>query len=138
LAPDADQAEAVVELARAADRLGLDLFGVQEHPYRPHFLDRWTLLSVLAGQTGRIRLVPDVVHLPCGHRWYWPGRRAASLDILTGGGVEQALGSGALAKTVGSMGGLPREAGEASTALEEAIAAIRALWTPGPAVTFEG
>jgi len=33
------------------------------HPYQPRFLDAWTLLATLAGQTARIRLVPDVLNL---------------------------------------------------------------------------
>jgi len=64
LTPDARQAEAVVELTRLADRLGLDLVGVQDHPYQARFLDTWTLLSVLAAETERIRLLPDVINLP--------------------------------------------------------------------------
>ena len=59
LTPDAAHADAIVERARLADSLGLDLLGVQDHPYQPRFLDTWTLLSALAGQTTRIRLVPD-------------------------------------------------------------------------------
>ncbi len=137
LTPDAGQAEAVVELARLADRLGLDLLGVQDHPYQPRFLDTWTLLSTLAGQTERIRLVPDVVNLPLRPPAVL-ARSAASLDILSGGRVELGLGSGAFAKAVGSMGGPQRGAGEAVEALEEAITVIRALWAPGPAVTFKG
>jgi len=137
LTPDAGRAEAVVELARLADRLGLDLLGVQDHPYQPRFLDTWTLLSTLTGQTEHIRLVPDVVNLPLRPPAVL-ARAAASLDILSGGRVELGLGSGAFAKAVGSMGGPRREVGEAIEALEEAITVIRALWTPGPAVTFEG
>src|SRR5690348_944184 len=120
LPPDARQARAVVELARFADRLGLDLVGVQDHPYQPRFLDTWTLLSVLAARTERIRLVPDVINLPLRPPAVL-ARAAASLDLLSGGRVELGLGSGAFAKAVGSMGGPRREAGEATEALEEAI-----------------
>jgi hemerythrin-like domain-containing protein len=137
LTPDAAQAEAVVELARLADSLGLDLLGVQDHPYQPRFLDTWTLLSTLAGQTERIRLVPDVLNLPLRPPAML-ARAAASLDILSGGRVELGLGSGAFPDGVTAMGGPRRDAKEAVDALAEAIAIIRALWTPGQPATFNG
>src|SRR5690348_13561623 len=89
LTPDAGHADAVVELARLADGLGLDLLGVQDHPYQPRFFDMWTLLSVLAAQTERIRLVPDVVNLPLRPPAVFAGA-AASLDILSGGQIGRA------------------------------------------------
>lgn len=137
LTPDAAQADAVVDLARLADELGLELLGVQDHPYQPRFLDTWTLLSTLAGQTERIRLVPDVITLPLRPPAVL-ARAAASLDILSGGRVELGLGTGAFPDGIAAMGGPRRTPGEAVEALEEAIAVIRALWTPGRAATFEG
>src|SRR5690242_16979925 len=137
LTPDARQAEAVVELTRLADRIGLDLVGVQDHPYQARFLDTWTLLSVLAAETERIRLLPDVINLPLRPPAVL-ARAAASLDVLSGGRVELGLGTGAFFDAVVSMGGPRRDPGEAIDALEEAIRVIRALWTPGPAVSFEG
>lgn len=137
LTPDARQSDAVVRLARFADQLGLDLIGVQDHPYQPNFLDTWTLLSALARETERIRLVPDVINLPLRPPAVL-ARAAASLDILSGGRVELGLGSGAFFDAAVSMGGPRRTPPEAIAALEEAIRVLRALWTPGPAVSFEG
>ncbi len=137
LTPDAGHADTVVELALLADGLELDLLGVQDHPYQPRFLDMWTLLSVVAAQTERIRLVPDVANLPLRPPAVLAGA-AASLDILSGGRVELGLGSGAFARAVGALGGPERAPGPAVDALEEAIAVLRSLWTPGPAVTFQG
>jgi alkanesulfonate monooxygenase SsuD/methylene tetrahydromethanopterin reductase-like flavin-dependent oxidoreductase (luciferase family)/hemerythrin-like domain-containing protein len=137
LPPDARQAQAVVELVRFADQLGLDLVGVQDHPYQPRFLDTWTLLSVLAARTERIRLVPDVINLPLRPPAVL-ARAAASLDLLSGGRVELGLGAGAFFDAVVSMGGPARNPREATDALAEAIQVIRALWAPGPAVSFEG
>ena len=34
-------------IARAADQAGLDLVGIQDHPYQRRFLDTWTLISTL-------------------------------------------------------------------------------------------
>ncbi len=137
LTPDARQADGVVAVARLADSLGLDVIGVQDHPYHPGFLDMWTLLSTLAGETERIRLVPDVANLPLRPPATL-ARAAASLDILSGGRVELGLGAGASAEAIATMGGPVRDPGEAVEALEEAIAVIRSLWTAGPPVTFDG
>lgn len=137
LTPDAAQADTVVALARLADGLGLDLLGVQDHPYQPRFLDTWTLLAALAGQTERIRLVPDVLTLPLRPPAVL-ARAAASLDILSSGRLELGLGTGAFPDGIAAMGGPRRTPGEAIDALDEAITILRALWTSGGAVTFEG
>jgi hemerythrin-like domain-containing protein len=135
--PDARQAEEIIRLARIADELGIDLVGIQDHPYQPRFLDTWTLLSTLAGETRRLRLVPDVINLPLRPPAVL-ARAAASLDILSGGRVELGLGAGAFFDAVVAMGGPRRSPRESIDALDEAIQVIRALWTPGPRATFEG
>jgi len=137
LTPNAGQADTVVQLASFADRLGLDILGVQDHPYQPGFLDMWTLLSMLAAETEHIRLVPDVANLPLRPPSVLAGA-AASLDILSNGRVELGLGSGAFPRAVGSLGGPQRDPSDAVDALSEAITVIRSLWAPGPPVTFDG
>ena len=62
--PDAERQDAVVEQVLRADRLGLDLVGIQDHPYQRRHLDAWTLLTYLAGKTDRVTLVPTVATLP--------------------------------------------------------------------------
>ncbi|PRX98666.1 LLM class flavin-dependent oxidoreductase [Allonocardiopsis opalescens] len=137
VAPDARQPKRTVELARFADAAGLDILGVQDHPYQPNFLDTWTLLSTLAGQTERIVLFPDVVNLPLRPPAVL-ARAAASLDVLSGGRVELGLGAGAFPDGVAAMGGPARGPGESIEALEEAIGVIRSLWTPGEPVRMHG
>lgn len=137
LPPAADSAAQTVRLAVLADELGLDLASVQDHPYQGKFLDAWTLLSVIAAQTSRLRVLPNVANLPLRPPAVL-ARAAASLDVLSGGRVELGLGSGAFPDGVAAMGGPRRTAGEAVTALEEAIAVIRALWAPGRGVTVAG
>lgn len=137
LTPDAAEPEGVVALARLADDLGLDLLGVQDHPYQPRLLDMWTLLATLAGQTARIRLVPDVVNLPLRPPATL-ARAAASLDLLSGGRVELGLGAGAFPDGIAAMGGRRLDPPESVAALEEAIAILRALWMPGGPTTFDG
>ncbi len=62
--PEAAHASAVLELAKLADVVGLDLVTFQDHPYQARFLDTWTLLSVVAAQTSGVRVAPNVANLP--------------------------------------------------------------------------
>jgi alkanesulfonate monooxygenase SsuD/methylene tetrahydromethanopterin reductase-like flavin-dependent oxidoreductase (luciferase family)/hemerythrin-like domain-containing protein len=135
--PDARAYHQTVALARVADTLGLDILGVQDHPYQPNFLDTWTFLSSLATATEHITLFTDVVNLPLRPPAVL-ARSAATLDLLSNGRVELGLGSGAFPKGVNALGGPVRTAGEGVDALEEAIQTIRALWTPGERVSFAG
>ena len=64
LPPSARDHEALLGTAELADDLGLDMVGIQDHPYQATFLDAWTLLSYVAGRTQRIRLFPDVANIP--------------------------------------------------------------------------
>src|SRR4051794_9904788 len=62
--PDATDPAATLAQIVAADESGLDIVGVQDHPYQWRFFDTWTLLAYAAGRTERVRLVPDVLNLP--------------------------------------------------------------------------
>lgn len=135
--PTAEQADRVVDLAGLADRSGLDLVSVQDHPYQPAFLDTWTLLSVIAARTSRVRVLPNVANLPLRLPAVL-ARSAASLDILSGGRVELGLGAGGFWDAIEAMGGPRRTPAEAVAALAEAIEIIRALWTPGRGVRRDG
>src|SRR3954449_13003436 len=92
--PDATDPARTVEQILAADRSGLDLVGVQDHPYQRRFFDTWTLLPYVAARTERVRLVPDVTHLPL-RLPSMIAKSAASLDVLSGGRVELGIGAGA-------------------------------------------
>lgn len=138
LSPDARNAGAVVELAVLADRAGLDVIGVQDHPYNPRFLDTWTLLAVLAAKTERIVLFPDVANLPLRPPAML-AKAAASLDLLSGGRIELGLGAGAgVGGPQAALGTPGMTPGAAVAALEEAIGVIRALWKPGAGKEFDG
>jgi alkanesulfonate monooxygenase SsuD/methylene tetrahydromethanopterin reductase-like flavin-dependent oxidoreductase (luciferase family) len=127
ITPTSADAAAVVELATAADRSGLDLVSFQDHPYIPRFLDTWTLLSFVAARTGRVRLAPNVLDLPLRPPAV-VARAAASLDVLSGGRVELGIGAGARWDAIEGMGGRRLTPGQSVDALEEAIDVIRALW----------
>lgn len=127
LTPSAASPEAVVGLAQLAEEVGLDLVTFQDHPYQPALLDTWTLLSYVAASTVRITVAPNVLNLPLRPPAV-TARAAASLDRLSGGRVELALGAGALGEAIEAMGGPTRTPGESVDALGEAVEIIRALW----------
>jgi alkanesulfonate monooxygenase SsuD/methylene tetrahydromethanopterin reductase-like flavin-dependent oxidoreductase (luciferase family) len=135
--PAADAGARVLELARRADAAGLDWVSVQDHPYQPAFLDAWTLLAAIAATTTRIGVFPNVANLPLRPPAVL-ARSVASLDILSGGRVELGIGTGAFWDAIEAMGGPRRSPGASVAALREAIAVIRALWTPGRGIRLAG
>lgn len=137
LTPDAAAPREALRLARAADAAGLDLIGIQDHPYQPRFLDTWTLLATIAGQTERVRLFPDVACLPLRPPAML-AKAAASLDLLSGGRAELGLGAGAFWDAIVAMDGPRRTPGEAVASLEEAIAVIRLIWSGQRGARFAG
>lgn len=135
--PNADDYRQVVDVARTADDLGLDLIGVQDHPYQRRFLDTFSLLAALAVQTRRIRLFPDVANLPLRPPAML-AKAAASIDIMSGGRFELGLGAGAFWDAIWGMGGPRREPREAVDALEEAIAVLRLYWSGDRSLQYDG
>ena len=130
LPPEAGRVEGVLELARLADLVGLDLVTFQDHPYQARFLDTWTLIAVVAAQTTNVRVAPNVVNLPLRPPVVL-ARSVASLDIISGGRVELGLGAGAFWDGIAALGGPRLTPGQAVDALDEAIAVIRAAWNVG-------
>jgi alkanesulfonate monooxygenase SsuD/methylene tetrahydromethanopterin reductase-like flavin-dependent oxidoreductase (luciferase family) len=136
LTPTTDYPE-VLRRAQVCDRMGYDLIGIQDHPYQQRFVDTWTLLATLAGQTERVRLFPDVVNLPLRPPAVL-AKAAASLDVMSGGRIELGLGAGAFWEGIHALGGDKRAPGQAVTALEEAIHVIRLMWSGGRGLRYEG
>src|SRR4051794_260414 len=135
--PNATEADELLEHVLAAERAGLDLVGIQDHPYQRRFLDTWSLIPFLAAKTQRIRFFPDVANLPLRPPAVM-ANAAASIDILSGGRFELGLGAGAVWGGVGAMGGPVRGGKESVDALEEAIAVIRLMWSGERSVAFSG
>ena len=128
--PTADRAGEILALAEEADRLGLDLLAIQDHPYQRRFLDTWTLLSAIGARTTSIRLCPDVANLPLRPP-VMLAKAAASLDVITNGRVELGLGAGAFWDAIAGAGGPRRTPKEAVDALVEAITILRGVWAGG-------
>lgn len=137
LTPDASDYPEVLRRAQLCDRLGMELIGIQDHPYQSRFLDTWTLLSALAVQTSNVRLFPDVSSLPLRPPAVL-AKSAATLDIISGGRIELGLGAGAFWTAIGAMGGPVRKPGEAVAALEEAIHVIKLMWSGQRGVRYRG
>jgi alkanesulfonate monooxygenase SsuD/methylene tetrahydromethanopterin reductase-like flavin-dependent oxidoreductase (luciferase family) len=135
--PNAADLELVRSLARRADDLGVDLIGIQDHPYQWRYLDTFALIADLIARTERVRFFPDVANLPLrGPAMI--AKQAATLDALAGGRFELGLGSGAFWEAIGAMGGPVRSPREALETLEEAIEIIRLFWSGERTIAYEG
>src|SRR3712207_3192738 len=135
--PMADPPDWAARVAQAADRAGLDLVGIQDHPYQRRFLDTWTLISTLVPVKENVRFFPDVANLPLRPPAML-AKAAASLDVISGGRVEVGLGPGAFWDAVVGMGGPRRSPGEAVRSTEEAIDVMKLVWGGERSLRFAG
>jgi alkanesulfonate monooxygenase SsuD/methylene tetrahydromethanopterin reductase-like flavin-dependent oxidoreductase (luciferase family) len=124
--PVADPA-AVLEEVLAAERGGLELVGIQDHPYQRRFLDTFSLIAFLAARTERVRMFPAVANLPL-RRPAMLAKAAVSIDVLSGGRFELGLGAGAFWDAIESFGGERRDGPRSVDDLEAAIPILRACF----------
>lgn len=134
-----ERAADAVALAILAEQVGLDAVSLADHPYWPERLDTFSLLAYIAARTDRVRVFPNLANLPLRPPAML-ARTAATLDVLSEGRFELGIGSGAqqLWDAIAAEGGPLRGAAESIDALDEAVRVIRALWTSGPEVSFDG
>ena len=125
IVPSAAAYDGVVEQVRAAEDGGLDLVGIQDHPYQRRFLDTYSLIAGLLARTERLRFFPDVTSLAMRDP-PMIAKAAASMDVMSGGRFELGLGAGNFWNAVEGMGRPARTNREAFAALEEAMPIIRA------------
>jgi len=135
--PSADRYRDTLAMVEIAERGGLDLIGIQDHPYQRRFLETFSLIGDLLARTERLHFFPAVANLPLRDP-AMVAKQAASLDVMSGGRFELGLGAGALWDRVATMGGPRRSPGESVEALEEAIRIIRAGFAADESVNFEG
>jgi alkanesulfonate monooxygenase SsuD/methylene tetrahydromethanopterin reductase-like flavin-dependent oxidoreductase (luciferase family) len=130
-------ADPLLDTAREIESRGLDWIGIQDHPYQRRFVDTWSLFGAVAAVTTRVGFFPDVANLPLRPPAIM-AKAAASLDVLSGGRFELALGSGSFWDAIVAYGGQRREPRDALAALEEAIQVIRLVWSGQRNLRFNG
>lgn len=144
----------VVELARAADELGYDGFGVPDHvvnletlatpyPYTkdgerrwPPFTDwpdPWVLIGALALVTERLHFV-TTVYIPGMRDPYSVAKAVGTAAHLAGGRVELGIGVGWCEEEFALMGQRFDRRGKRT---DEMLDVLRALWQPGW-IEFDG
>ena len=100
-------------------------------------LDGWTLLAALAAQTQRLRL-GLMVASNLNQTPQWLAKRAATVDVISGGRLEFGLGAGGGEERERLAYGTPTySAGELVGRLGEACEIIRRLWSE-PVVDYSG
>ena len=104
-----DASTDVLEQVLAVERAGLELVGIQDHPYQRRFFDTFALIAWLAARTERVRLFPAVANLPL-RLPAMLAKEAATIDMLSGGRFELGLGAGAFWEGIEAFGGPRRSA----------------------------
>lgn len=136
--PGTENLQTTLKLARLADEVGLDLLTVMDHPYHRGHLDTWTLLTWLASETNRIRLAPNVANLPLRPPAVL-AKMASTLDVLSQGRFELAIGAGGSWDAIAAFGGPRRDSRAAYQAFKEGLMIIREmLGHPGQPVSIQG
>jgi alkanesulfonate monooxygenase SsuD/methylene tetrahydromethanopterin reductase-like flavin-dependent oxidoreductase (luciferase family) len=135
----ADRPLEVLGLADEAERVGLDVVSLSDHPYWPQRLDTFTLLTAMATRTSRIRLLSNVANLPLRPPISL-ARSALTLALVSDRRFELGIGAGAqqLWDAIVAEGGPRLSAGESVQALEEAVHVIRTVWSPSAGPDFHG
>lgn len=126
-----------LRLAVQADRTGLDLITVSDHPYHADRLDAYAEIGVLLGRTERISGLVSVTNLPTRHPSML-ARTITSLSALTGGRIVLGMGVGGLWDDIARLGFTKLTPGQAVRAFEEGIKLVKLLGGGGEPVTFDG
>lgn len=139
---DLISAEAVMEMARAAEAAGFDAVFTTDHPFPGdtwlahgghHTLDPMVTLSFAAAATSTLRLHTNLF-VPAYRNPFVSAKMISSLDALSNGRVIIGVGAGYLEPEFAALGA---DFGSRNDRLDEALRAMRAAWT-GESVTFEG
>lgn len=125
----------LIEWAQEIERLGFETLWVRDHVlWHSPVLDPFTVLGAIAARTSRIRLGPGVLLLPLRSPAL-VAKAVATLDFISGGRALLGVGiGGEFPKEYEACGVPVRERGRRA---DEAIEAIRVLWSQAPA-TYRG
>ncbi|GIF48162.1 alkanesulfonate monooxygenase SsuD/methylene tetrahydromethanopterin reductase-like flavin-dependent oxidoreductase (luciferase family) [Asanoa ferruginea] len=132
-----DDGPELLRMAQQADRDGLDLFSLSDHPYLGGRLDAYASIGFILGRTRHIAGFANVTNLPTRPAPML-ARTVTTLSALSGGRIVLGMGAGGLWDRIADLG-VPRlSPGAAVDAFEEAIVLIKRLSGGGPPVTFRG
>ncbi|MEU9838496.1 LLM class flavin-dependent oxidoreductase [Actinomadura sp. NPDC048032] len=132
-----DDGPELLRTARQADRDGLDLFSLSDHPYIGERLDAYATIGFVLGGTRRLAALANVTNLPTRPAPML-ARTVAALSALSDGRIVLGMGAGGLWDRISDMG-VPRlSPSDAVDAFEEAIVLVRKLSGGGPPVTHRG
>lgn len=132
-----DDIPQLLRMTQQADRDGLDVFSLSDHPYIGGRLDAYAALGFVLGRTERIAGFANVTNLPTRPPAML-ARTVTSLSALSDGRVVLGMGAGGLWDRIADMG-VPRlSPGDAVDAFEEAIVLVKLLSGGGAPVTFQG
>jgi alkanesulfonate monooxygenase SsuD/methylene tetrahydromethanopterin reductase-like flavin-dependent oxidoreductase (luciferase family) len=132
-----DDGPELLRMAQQADRDGLDLFSLSDHPYIGERLDAYASIGFILGRTQHLSGFANVTSLPTRPAPML-ARTVTSLSALSGGRIVLGMGAGGLWDRIADMG-VPRlSPGDAVDAFEEAIVLVKMLAGGGPPVTHRG
>jgi len=127
--------DALVTLAHAVEESGLHACGVSDHPFPQmdsgpahHAWDPFSILSFLAAETKRVKLVTLAVVLPYRNPFI-VASAARTLDRVSSGRAVIAVGAGYLQAEFDALGASYERRNELC---DEALVAIKAAWTGEP------
>ena len=135
-------AEAVMEMARAAEEHGYDAVYVTEHPIPSddwmrtgghHALDPFVALAFAAAATCRLRLQTNLCVVPYRNP-FLTAKSVATLDSLSGGRVIFGAGAGYLEPEFRALG---VDYAVRNELFDEALVVMKQVWT-GESVEIEG
>ncbi len=127
----------LLRLAQQADRDGLDLFSLSDHPYIGGRLEAYAAIGFVLGRTQRLAGFANVSNVPLRPAAML-ARMVTSLSALSDGRVVLGMGAGGLWDRISDMGVARLPPGEAVDAFEEAIVLVKKLCGGGPPVTYAG
>jgi F420-dependent oxidoreductase-like protein len=138
-------ADSLRNLVTRAENIGFDSFWVMDHFHQIQFVGRpeepmlegWTIISMLAGITTKIKLGTLVT----GMIYRYPSvlaKVAATLDVLSKGRLYMGIGAGWNEQESLAYGISFPSNQERMLRLEEAIQIIRKMWTEEPYASFNG
>jgi probable F420-dependent oxidoreductase len=131
-----DDIGAIKAFAQAAEELGLTHLRVREQIIRPGsgaLHEPLTMMTLIAGATSTIELVPSVLILPA-RQTALVAKQAASLDRLSGGRLRLGIGVG---KDAAEYEALGADFSNRGARCEEQMTLLKRLWTE-ESLSFDG